>query len=94
MKLIWKLLKSFSDLVFLVKIDGFSCFPFLMPGKYYLAHNFRKPKPGDFVVFKWEKEVLVKRVIQIKNDYFILKGIISKDNYQVKAEEILGIVKI
>jgi hypothetical protein len=56
---------SFKRLLFLVKIDGLSCWPYLMPGRKYLATSVLAPKVGDFVVFraKDEDRFLVKKVM-------------------------------
>ncbi len=91
-RLIKKLLKNFSKKLFLVKIDGLSCFPDLIPNKIYLAQNLFQPKIGQYVVFLEEKKYLVKRLISKTKNYLLLKGKIDKKTYLIRKERILGTI--
>jgi phage repressor protein C with HTH and peptisase S24 domain len=62
---------------FLIKINGFSCFPDLLPDKIYSVKKIKKPKKGDFLVFKYKKNLLVKRVKKITKKY-----IVFEDNFK------------
>jgi len=67
----------------LVKINGFSCFPDLLPGKIYLAKKIKKPKKGDFLIFKHKKDLLVKKIKKITKKYIILEDSF-KNIYTIK----------
>ena len=65
---------------FSVHIEGESAWPELISGKNYFATSFFKPKVGDFIVFqnpKNQKEIFVKRVAEIKNNYYYVEGTVS-----------------
>lgn len=89
-KLIKKLLKSFSKKLFLVKIEGLSAFPELIPGKYYLAQNLWQPKIGQYVVFLFQKRIVVKKLIARNNDILVLQGKIGQEKYSVQKRKVLG----
>lgn len=91
-KLINKLRKSFSKKIFLVKIEGLSCFPDLLPNKIYLAQNISRPKIGQYVVFQQNKKILVKKLIAQKKEKFILRGKIGSGVYTIPAKKVLGTV--
>lgn len=88
-KLIKKLRRSFFNKIFLVKITGFSLFPDLIPGKFYLAHNFGKLKPGDFVIFKFNEKIFVKKILVI-NHNDILVGDNLDQQFMINKYDILG----
>lgn len=63
---------NLKRLLFLVKVEGLSCWPYLRPGRKYLATSLSQPKPGDFVVFrdKYRGRFLVKKVMsKAGNEY-------------------------
>jgi phage repressor protein C with HTH and peptisase S24 domain len=76
---------------FLIKINGFSCFPNLLPDKIYSVKKIKKPKKGDFLVFKYQKNLLVKRVKKITKKYIVFEDnfkniyIIKNKNYFLKV---------
>lgn len=98
MKLIKKLLKIFGKIIFLVKIDGLSAWPELTPGKFYLGTSLFNPKVGDWLIFKNPKnqnDILIKRVINFKNNSYFVAGNLSfssssRDFGLVKENLILG----
>ena len=85
-------------MLFSVKIEGVSCWPYLIPEKKYFATNVLKPKIGNFIIFKNpknQKEIFVKRVKEIKNNFYFVEGTVSfakssKDFGQVHKNLILG----
>jgi len=85
---ILKLLKNFSKKIFFVKIEGLSCFPEILPEKIYLVLNV-KPKIGDFIVFKGEREIFVKKLKKIKDNFLILEDSFKKE-YKIEREKVLG----
>jgi hypothetical protein len=89
--------------LFLVKVEGESCWPFLIPNKYYLATNLLKPKENDFIVFinpKNKEEIFVKRVKYVYDDFYFVEGTVSwsdssKEFGLVNKDLILGkIIKV
>jgi len=76
---------------FLIKINGFSCFPDLLPDKIYSIKKIKNPKKGDFLVFKYKKNLLVKRVKKITKKYIVFEDnfkniyIIKNKNYFFKV---------
>ena len=96
-----RLLINFTKIlgwIFLVKIEGESAWPELVPGKSYLATNLLKPKVSDFIVFKDpknRKETFVKKVKEIKNNFYFVEGTVSwsessKNFGQVNKNLVLG----
>ena len=85
-------------LLFSVKIEGESCWPYLIPNKEYFATNLFKPKIGDFIVFqnpKNEKETFVKRVKEIDNNSYFVAGTVSwaessKNFGKINKNSVLG----
>ena len=79
---------------FLVEVSGESCWPELIPGKKYLATKSRRPKVGDFAVFKKAdapNEYLVKKISMIKKDEITLSGTVSWSAvYSIKTEDMVG----
>ncbi len=77
-----------KKLFFLVKIEGWSGFPFLIPGKNYLATSLGKIKEGDFVIFKdqIENKFLVKKVISKEKEGYRVAdfGIVPKKEIEGK----------
>ncbi len=99
MKLIRYLLKSFiKRAIFLVKVEGESAWPELVPEKLYFATNLIKPKKGELVVFKNpkdKKEILVKKIKLIKKNLYFIEGTLpwsesSKSFGLVNKDLILG----
>jgi phage repressor protein C with HTH and peptisase S24 domain len=91
-KLIKKLAKNFSKKIFLVEVEGLSCFPDLLPHKTYLAQNLFPPKNGDFVVFIKDGHYFVKRLIEKSGDKFILVDNLGQ-KFFVEKDKIIGSLK-
>lgn len=69
-----------KHLFFLVKVEGESGWPELIPEKYYFATSLLRPRVGDFIVFgnpQNPEQRLVKKVTGIKNNSFSVKGVVS-----------------
>lgn len=99
MKLIKKLLTNFGNFpFFIVKVDGESGWPVLIPGRFYLVSDLLKPKLGDWVVFKNPKNfenIFIKKVNGFQKGQYILEGLVSwsssiRDFGPVPKELILG----
>lgn len=105
MRYIKNLLKNFFDhyrglasIVFLVRVEGESLWPALIPGRRYLASGFGVLRTGDLAVFrnpKNEREVFVKRVARESEDGYIMEsavswGLSSRDFGPVGRRLILG----
>lgn len=92
------LISYIKRLIFLVKIEGESAWPELMPERLYFATNFLKPKIGDFIIFKNpknQKEILVKRIKSTRKNSYFVQGTLpwaesSKDFGQITKDLILG----
>jgi phage repressor protein C with HTH and peptisase S24 domain len=68
-----------KNLVFLVKVEGESGWPELIPGKLYLATNLIKPRVDDFIVFQNpdnQKEFFIKKIKEIKDNSYFVEGIL------------------
>jgi len=66
-----------KGLIFLVKVEGESAWPELIPEKIYFATNLLRLKIGDFVVFrnpKDQREILIKRIKFIRKSFYFLEG--------------------
>ena len=86
---------NFKRLLFSVKVEGLSCWPYLRPGRRYLATSLVKPQKGDFVVFRDKSRFLVKKVVAKKmNSYEVastFKLAQTQDNFNpVSANLIEG----
>ncbi len=58
-----------------------------------LPYLFLKPKIGDVVVFRYNGEVLVKRIVRIENGKFSLEGDNKSDSLKtepIERKDILG----
>ncbi|MCP6719338.1 MAG: S26 family signal peptidase [Patescibacteria group bacterium] len=85
-------------LIFSVEVEGESAWPELIPEKTYLATGIKKPKVGDFIVFlnpENNKEILVKKIKSIEDNYYFVSGNVSwanssKDFGLVPKELVLG----
>ena len=92
------LINFFSRLLFLVDIKGESGWPFLVPGKQYLASNVVSPKVGDFVVFRNphdSAQILVKRVAAVRGDRYRVESMVSwgtsSDDFGlIERERVIG----
>ena len=90
----------FKNVLFLVKIEGESGWPILIPGKTYYATNILRPRIGDFAVFrnpKNQNEIFVKKVTAIRKNGHRVKsavswGTSSNDFGVVLSQSILGVV--
>src|SRR3989338_7451860 len=66
--------------IFLIKIEGESMWPVLIPGRQYLATNMLPIRRGDFVVFRNPQntqEIFVKRVNKISKGGYHMKSLVS-----------------
>lgn len=66
-------------ILFLVKVEGESGWPRLVPGKYYFASSLLLPRVGRFIVFHYPKELrrlFVKCVKEIRPDGYYVEGLI------------------
>ena len=87
-----------KKLLFIVKIEGESAWPALVPSNRYFATSLLKPKIGDFVVFKNpknEEEIFVKKVSAIDGNNYFMEGLLagsssSNDFGMVTKKLILG----
>lgn len=95
MKRILNSLKNFSDytrlnlhrfyrgstsLLFVVRVEGESGWPYLAPGKRYLASSLFVPRVGDWVTFQNPREqerVFVKRVKAVCGREYFMEGAVS-----------------
>lgn len=88
----------FKRLLFLVKVEGESGWPELIPGKTYYATCLKKPVIGSFVVFRNPQnpmQILVKKVFAIKNGGYEVGSLVSwgsssKELGLIPQELILG----
>jgi signal peptidase I len=99
MRSISHLLKNFFKYrFFLVRIEGESAWPALVPGSGRLATGLMRPRRGDFIVFKNPRnsqEIFVKRVTAEKADGYIVESVVSwgsssRDFGPVPQKNILG----
>jgi len=87
-----------KTLIFLVKVEGESAWPDLIPGKRYFATKLLSPKPGDFIVFKNpnnKEEIFVKKILNLdKSSYFVSGNLpwssSSSDFGRVSRKLVLG----
>ncbi len=81
MKRIKSLLTNyFRRMLFVVRVDGESMYPSLIPGRVYLASNLFALRQGDFAVFRNPKEtgrIFVKRVEEIRDGAYIMESSVS-----------------
>ena len=92
------LINFIKRLLFLVKVEGESGWPELVPEKTYFATSLLKPRVGDFIVFKNPKkpaQILVKKVkARVANRYEVAGDVSwstsGRDFGVVNNEFILG----
>ena len=68
---------SIKRLLFLVKIEGESLWPELIPGKRYAATSLGKPDIGDYLVFKNpgnNGQTFVKKIRDIRDGAYEVAG--------------------
>lgn len=85
------------NLLFKVKIFGESCWPELVPGKIYLATSLKKPRIGNYVVFKnpkpEEPEYIIKKVKAAEGDKLTLGGVVSWSSaYIILRSAVIGTI--
>jgi len=84
--------------LFLVKVEGESAWPELVPEKIYFATSLLRPKIGNFIVFKNPKnneQNFVKKIVKITPTGYEIQGLVSwaissKDFGLVEEELVLG----
>ena len=72
--------RGLSSILFLVRVDGESLWPMLVPGKRYFASGLLLPRVGDFAVFRNPRDparVFVKRVAGVKKDFYRMESVVS-----------------
>ena len=75
-----KFYRGSTSIVFLVRVEGESLWPKLIPGKRYLASSIFVPKVGDFAVFRNPKnkmDVFVKKVREATDAGYIMESVVS-----------------
>ena len=88
----------FKGVFFGVRVEGESAWPYLIPGKEYIASRFFSVKTGDFIVFRNPRNsegIYVKRVIEKKGESYragstVSWGSSSKDFGLIAKQHILG----
>ena len=66
--------------LFLVRVEGESLWPYLIPGRRYLASGILAPCVGDLAVFRNPinpADVFVKRVAALRADGYIMESAVS-----------------
>ena len=94
------LTRFFRTLFFMVRIEGESMWPILVPGMRYCASALLKPIQGDCIVFRdprFPDRILVKRVSAYKNENYFVESLVSwgdssKDFGGIPRDSILGTV--
>ena len=84
----------------MVKVEGGSAFPDLIPGQKYLATSLKKPKIGRFIVFRNPldpRQVFVKKIQLIQKEGFYVSGTVSwgtssKEIGLIPPNLILGVI--
>ena len=84
-----------KNILFLVKVEGESCWPELVSGRRYLASPLLPIRVGKFVVFKNPADpdqILVKKVLNISDDGTVeLGGTVSwSSRHIVPKSAVLG----
>ena len=89
---------AIASIIFVVRVEGESLWPVLVPGRRYLASRWGVLRIGDFAVFrnpKEKQEIFVKRVAGTGPGGYIMEstvswGASSRDFGPVPHELILG----
>ena len=71
------LINYFRGILFLVRVEGESGLPLLIPGKRYIASAVTMPRVGDFAVFRNPtnpERIFVKKVERILPEGFFVRG--------------------
>ncbi|HLD31103.1 MAG TPA: S26 family signal peptidase [Patescibacteria group bacterium] len=66
--------------IFLIKIEGESMWPVLIPRRQYLATNMLPIRRGDLAVFynpQNKQEIFVKRISRISNGKYYMESMVS-----------------
>jgi len=93
-----RILTNIKRLLFLVKVEGESAWPELVPEKIYFATSLLRPKIGNFIVFKNPKnneQNFVKKIVKITPAGYEVQGLSSwssssEDFGLVNKKSILG----
>lgn len=70
----------FCKLLFRVKVEDESCWPYLVPGRCYWVTGLRKPRVGDFAVFRNSavtEQWCVKRVRAVQGTTYEMESTVS-----------------
>ena len=79
------------NIVFRVSVSGESCWPELMSGQSYWASSLLRPRVGKFVVFKREKQHIVKKIQRIEGDTLYVGGTVSwSSSFVLSRGAVLG----
>ena len=79
------------------KVSGHSMIPTLKPGQEILVSSipyfFKKPRIDDIIAFKGGNKFLIKRIKQVENDRFLVKGDNKTDSKEygwIERGQIIG----
>ena len=92
-KVMRRIHRAMSRIFFVVKVEGESMWPELIPQHRYFAIGFMAPRPGDMAVARivTTGEVVVKRVASCSGDSYSLEGLVPwSSSYVVSRRDILG----
>lgn len=85
------LINYFKRTLFLVKVEGESAWPFLVPGRTYLVSSILRSRVGDFAVFRNPKnpnEIFVKKVTAVEGGRYSVESTVSWGTYRNDLEVI------
>ncbi len=93
-------INSFKRLLFLVRVEGESLLPELLPGRYYLTTSLKKPKVGSYIVFPNphnERQIFIKKIKSVKPEGYYVSGSVfwgtsSEDFGLISRKRVLGTV--
>jgi signal peptidase I len=84
-------------LLSLFKTEGHSMEPNLKNGSFFMGSSipylFKRPKVGDYILFKSNKKIIVKKLVKIDDGKHFVKGenlLDSKEFNYLNVKEILG----
>ncbi|GEM_PF-1979359 len=93
---LYNLYRGSTSIIFLVRVEGESAWPLLMPGGRYFASGLHRPRIGDFAVFQNPRDrsrVFVKRVAGIEHGLYRMESAVSwgssSDDFGVVPRELI-----
>ncbi len=74
------------------RVTGHSMEPHFHEGDYIIVRKFGTPRVGDVVVVDYSGRKMLKRVLEIENNRYVLRGDNQHDskNYAVSRKQIIG----